>query len=150
MFCSQCGAEAQEGARFCSNCGTALVGLETTGALSPVEVFDDTGPQPAVAGFAVLVVDRGANEGTAYQLHPPVVKIGRGADQEVFLDDVTVSRRHAELRAGANGWEIADLGSLNGTYVNRKPVQSAVLASGDEVQVGKYRFRFMSGGGGGA
>ena len=72
---------------------------------------------------------------------------GRSADQQIFLDDITVSRRHAELRATDGGWRVVDLGSLNGTYVNRQPVTDVVLASGDEVQIGKYRFRYMTGGG---
>lgn len=154
MICSACGAVLPDNARFCSQCGTPTDAEDTqvTGALNPVDALADSGPQTPVAGtaqFAVLVVNRGPNEGTAFTLTPPVVKIGRGPDQEVFLDDITVSRKHAELRAAPGGWQLVDLGSLNGTYVNRRPVQEALLASGDEIQIGKYRFRFMSGGGGG-
>ena len=151
MTCSACGAALPPGARFCSQCGasTEAENTQATGALSPVEALTDSGPQPILPGsaqFAVLVVNRGPNEGTAFTLTPPVVKIGRGPDQEVFLDDITVSRKHAELRAQPDGWHLVDLGSLNGTYVNRSPVQEVDLASGDEIQIGKYRFRFMCGG----
>lgn len=154
MTCSACGFPLTQGARFCSQCGTPTDAEDTqvTGALSPVDAIVDSGPRATVAGsaqFAVLVVNRGPNEGTAFTLTPPVVKIGRGPDQEVFLDDITVSRQHAELRAMPGGWQLVDLGSLNGTYVNRAPVLEATLASGDEIQIGKYRFRFMSGVGGG-
>jgi hypothetical protein len=152
--CAACGYALADGARFCSQCGTATDAEDTqvTGALTPVDPLTDSGPLAALPGndqFAVLVVHRGPNEGTAFTLTPPVVQIGRGADQEVFLDDVTVSRKHAELRATEGGWRLVDLGSLNGTYVNRSPVQDTALASGDEIQIGKYRFRFMCGGGGG-
>lgn len=143
------------GARFCSACGAAQPGadVEATGALTSLDSLTDSGPQASLGGpapYAVLIVHRGPHEGTAFPLTPPVVGVGRGADQQVFLDDITVSRRHAELRLTDQGWRIADLGSLNGTYVNRQPVTEAVLVSGDEVQIGKYRFRFMSGPGGGS
>ena len=103
---------------------------------------------PGLVQNAVLVVYRGPSQGTAFPLTPPVVRIGRGPEQEVFLDDITVSRQHAELRATGAGWQIVDLGSLNGTYVNSVSTSEAMLANGDEIQIGKYRFRFMSWGGG--
>jgi len=153
MFCSACGAQTAEGARFCNQCGAPVSqdSVESTGALSPVDALVDSGPQTQVgtaSGFAVLVVHRGPSEGTAFTLTPPVVHVGRAADQEVFLDDITVSRRHAELRFDGSRWSVVDLGSLNGTYVNKTPVQEAALASGDEIQIGKYRFHFMAASGG--
>lgn len=155
VTCPECGAVVSPGARFCSSCGAAqaVADVEATGALTSLDALVDSGPQlplGAAAPYAVLIVHRGPHEGTAFPLTPPVVGVGRGADQQVFLDDITVSRRHAELRLTDQGWRIADLGSLNGTYVNRQPVTEAVLTSGDEVQIGKYRFRFMSGPGGGS
>ncbi len=149
MNCLNCGAAVAPEARFCSACGTPLAIADATGPLRAVSGPEDTGALDALAGddhsYAVLVVRRGPGEGTAYHLERPVVKVGRGPDQEVFLDDITVSRQHAELRSTPAGWVLVDLGSLNGTYVNRQPVTEAQLSSGDEVQIGKYRFRFMSG-----
>lgn len=150
-YCTSCGAGLPDDARFCANCGKPVAAdIETTGALNPVEALGETGPQEVVSdsSFAVLVVHRSPNEGTAYTLVPPLVRVGRAADQEVFLDDITVSRRHAEIRFEEGDWRLVDLGSLNGTYVNRVAVQDQVLVSGDEVQIGKYRFRFMAGAGG--
>ena len=70
---------------------------------------------------------------------------GRHPDSDIFLDDVTVSRRHAEFRLENGEFQVVDVGSLNGTYVNREPVDSAVLANGDEVQIGKFRLVFLTG-----
>lgn len=151
MYCTSCGAGLPEDARFCAHCGKPVTAdTESTGALNPVETPGETGPQEIVTdgAYAVLVVHRSPNEGTAYTLVPPLVRVGRAADQEVFLDDITVSRRHAEIRFADGVWKIVDLGSLNGTYVNRAAVQESPLVSGDEVQIGKYRFRFMAGAGG--
>ena len=152
VICRNCGSRLAADSRFCAQCGTAVGSgpeLEATGALTPVGTSPDTGPQRPIgdAPFAVLVVHRGPNEGSAFELEGELVGVGRSADQQIFLDDITVSRRHAELRATDGGWRVVDLGSLNGTYVNRQPVTDVVLVSGDEVQIGKYRFRYMTGGG---
>lgn len=147
MNCLNCGAAVAPGARFCSSCGAPLTVADATGPLRAVTGLEDTGAHDPVAAddqsYAVLVVRRGPGEGTAYHLEHPVVKVGRGPDQEVFLDDITVSRQHAEIRSTPAGWVIIDLGSLNGTYVNRQPVTETQLQSGDEVQIGKYRFVYL-------
>jgi pSer/pThr/pTyr-binding forkhead associated (FHA) protein len=98
-------------------------------------------------GTALLVVLRGPGEGTEYVLRPAagVVSIGRTPDAGIFLDDVTVSRHHAELRHGAEGWSVRDAGSLNGTYCNRVRVEDQQLQGGDELQIGKFRFVFLLG-----
>ena len=93
---------------------------------------------------ALLVVKRGPNAGSRFLLDQPVTSAGRHPNSDIFLDDVTVSRRHAEFRRENGEFRIADIGSLNGTYVNRKPVQSAVLANGDEIQIGKFRLVFLT------
>jgi hypothetical protein len=93
-------------------------------------------------GSALLVVSRGPNAGSRFLLDADVVTVGRHPDSEIFLDDITVSRRHAEFRRGGNGYSVVDVGSLNGTYVNRERVDQAGLAGGDEVQIGKYRLVF--------
>lgn len=97
------------------------------------------------AGSALLVVKRGPNAGSRFLLDQATTSAGRHPDSDIFLDDVTVSRRHAEFRLENNEFSVVDVGSLNGTYVNREPVDSAVLANGDEVQIGKFRLVFLTG-----
>ena len=100
------------------------------------------------AGSALLVVKRGPNAGSRFLLDRDTTSAGRHPDSDIFLDDVTVSRRHAEFRREGGEFVVIDVGSLNGTYVNREPVDSAVLAGGDEVQIGKFRLVFLTGSGG--
>ena len=152
--------EVADLARFCSNCGAALVdsseehAAEATGSLdTPVST---TGPLGGLslgsiggvaAGMALLIVRRGPSEGTSFTLDADLITVGRSDQADVMLDDVTVSRRHAEFSRTAEGWTLRDVGSLNGTYVNRDRIDSVLLHSGDEVQIGKYRFVFVMGGG---
>ena len=97
-------------------------------------------------GSALLVVKRGPNAGSRFLLDQPVTSAGRHPDSDILLDDVTVSRRHAEFRLDKDGdWVVADVGSLNGIYVNRQSVDSAVLANNDQVQIGKFRLVFLTG-----
>ena len=109
---------------------------DTESAVSGVEGL----PQ----GSALLVVKRGPNAGSRFLLDQAVTSAGRHPDSDIFLDDVTVSRRHAEFRLETGEFQVVDVGSLNGTYVNREPVDSAVLANGDEVQIGKFRLVFST------
>ena len=95
-------------------------------------------------GTALLVVVRGPNNGASFLLDDAEVTSGRHPDSDIFLDDVTVSRRHAVFVREGNGYAVKDVGSLNGTYVNRASVDSAVLRNGDEVQIGKYRFLYYA------
>ena len=106
------------------------------------------------SGSALLVVKRGPNAGSRFLLDQPVTSAGRHPDSDILLDDITVSRRHAEFRLDKDGswtvadvgsWTVADVGSLNGTYVNRQPVDSTVLANNDQVQIGKFRLIFLTG-----
>jgi pSer/pThr/pTyr-binding forkhead associated (FHA) protein len=96
-------------------------------------------------GLALLVVRRGPNAGARFLLDRDVTTSGRHPDSDIFLDDVTVSRRHAEFHRGPGGYTVRDVGSLNGTYLNRERVESATLGSGDEVQIGKFRLIFIAG-----
>ncbi len=96
------------------------------------------------SGSALLVVKRGPNAGSRFLLDQPITSAGRHPNSDIFLDDVTVSRRHAEFRRAKSEFRIVDTGSLNGTYVNRKPVQSARLANGDEIHIGKFRLVFLT------
>ncbi len=159
MYCTNCGSQNPDDANFCGQCGTPVSrpGDATTGAmhLSPVEV-EDAGASPAdVAapvtgelalavgdlepGTALLVVVRGPNEGARFLLDREVVTIGRHPDSDIFLDDITVSRRHAEFRRQGEAFWVHDVGSLNGTYVNGTRAEDRQLALGDEVQVGKFK-----------
>ncbi|MGJ7908523.1 FHA domain-containing protein [Actinopolyspora lacussalsi subsp. righensis] len=97
------------------------------------------------AGSALLVVKRGPNAGSRFLLDRETTSSGRHPDSDIFLDDVTVSRRHAEFRREGAEYVVVDVGSLNGTYVNREPVDTSVLANGDEVQIGKFRLVFLTG-----
>jgi len=96
-------------------------------------------------GMALLVVRRGPNAGARFLLDHDVTSSGRHPDSDIFLDDVTVSRRHAEFHRGSGGFTVRDVGSLNGTYVNRERVESATLGNSDEVQIGKFRLVFIAG-----
>ncbi|MBO0839626.1 MAG: FHA domain-containing protein [Sciscionella sp.] len=102
------------------------------------------------SGSALLVVKRGPNAGSRFLLDQSSTSAGRHPDSDIFLDDVTVSRRHAEFRREGGEFVVIDVGSLNGTYVNREPVDQAVLANGDEVQIGKFRLVFLTGASGGS
>ena len=96
-------------------------------------------------GSALLVVKRGPNAGSRFLLDQPTTTAGRHPDSDLFLDDVTVSRRHAEFRKNDDQFEVVDVGSLNGTYVNREPKNSSELSNGDEIQIGKFRLVFLNG-----
>ena len=169
MRCPSCETPTPADARFCARCGAATArpgevsGAEATstlsmaalqGALDADHAADDSGadaaePTGAVDalphGSALLVVRRGPNAGSRFLLDQDVTTAGRHPDSEIFLDDVTVSRRHAEFVREAGGFLVRDVGSLNGTYLNRERIESMTLAGGDEVQIGKYRLVFLSG-----
>lgn len=97
------------------------------------------------AGAGLLVVKRGPNAGSRFLLDQETTTAGRHPESDIFLDDVTVSRRHAEFRMNDGEFEVVDVGSLNGTYVNREPKNSQILSTGDEVQIGKFRLVFLAG-----
>ncbi len=136
VACPRCGHIDEPGGNFCSVCGAALpvppAAAETTAAHPAIP------PTAADGGVPTLVVTRGANAGSRYVLGD-VTTIGRHPDSEVFLDDVTVSRRHAEIRRDPTGLSILDAGSLNGTYVNGARVEQGPLAEADQLQIGKFR-----------
>jgi pSer/pThr/pTyr-binding forkhead associated (FHA) protein len=100
-------------------------------------------------GHALLVVQRGPGSGSRFLLDQDVVTAGRHPDSEIFLDDVTVSRRHAEFHREGETFTVSDVGSLNGTYVNRDRIDRVLLNDGDEVQIGKFRLVFFAGHAGG-
>jgi hypothetical protein len=170
LVCTRCGNRNAENSRFCSNCGAPLrPGVtperpsETTStiSISGIEAYDAevTGqtqmpmlsPEAQAAvdalplGSALLVVRRGPNSGSRFLLDGDLTTAGRHPQSDIFLDDVTVSRRHVEFRRGQDGmFTVADVGSLNGTYVNRERIDEVALSNGDEVQIGKYRLVFYA------
>ena len=103
------------------------------------------GAEALPPGSGLLVVKRGPNAGSRFLLDQPTTTAGRHPTSDTFLDDITISRRHAQFRCVGGEFQVVDVGSLNGTYVNREPVDSAVLANGDEVQIGKFRLVFLTG-----
>jgi pSer/pThr/pTyr-binding forkhead associated (FHA) protein len=155
VFCNQCGHRNPPGSNFCSSCGAALNLAESddttmTHLVTPAEERDadedlKVSPDELRAGAALLVVRKGPNEGSKYVLDAEVTRAGRHPDSDIFLDDITVSRRHAEVIRRADGFHVLDVGSLNGTYVNRDRVEETKLSSGDEVQIGKFKLVFFTG-----
>ena len=148
VYCPECGFQNPEAANYCSKCGALLHTQEpgeTTEQFSPedrdelLEQLGDLG----VKGPALVVRSGGGRSGETFAPQGERTTIGRSPDCGIFLDDVTVSRKHAELVERDGRWTIEDGGSLNGTFVNRKRVESAQLEDGDEVQIGKYRLTFL-------
>lgn len=145
-YCSECGAENAEEAKFCANCGGKLAPADSTVAYSPAFVEEEISSVTETPdGAALIELDQ--VEGTAgrrmHDVGEEAVTIGRSPECSIFLDDVTVSREHAEISAGGQGFRIRDAGSLNGTYINRVRVDAVDLRNGDEIQIGKYRFKFV-------
>lgn len=151
MHCPECGFVNAEGANYCQKCGAFLGeatgdGGDTTeayqvdeaGELHPVEL-----EQVVEEGATLVIRAGGGRAGEVFPLAGDRMTIGRSPDAEVFLDDVTVSRNHALLVRRRDGLYIDDLGSLNGTYVNRHRIESHRLANGDELQVGKYKLSYL-------
>ena len=152
VHCPECGFVAGTAANFCPKCGayladvgvpneptTATYQLQDSGEIAALDVaaVQDRG------GAALVVRAGGGREGESVPLQRDRVTIGRRPESDMFLVDVTVSRDHALVVARADGWHIDDLGSLNGTYVNRGRIDSALLHDGDEVQVGKFKLTFL-------
>ena len=174
MFCTTCGSENSPDSKFCARCGAQLNAAQLNptpagGARAPradtTSIFTAvpaptpaTDAEPAFSpsahqgavdslppGSALLVVKRGPNAGSRFLLDRDLTTAGRHPDSDIFLDDVTVSRRHVDFRREPNGgFSVHDVGSLNGTYVNRQRIDSAVLAGSDEVQIGKFRLVFLT------
>ena len=155
--CEQCGTPNPETANFCGQCGhrlralsesteTATIGL-TPDLEDPSSLNDSDAAAIAAlpSGSALLVVLRGPGVGSRYLLDTDLVTVGRHPDSDIFLDDITVSRRHVEFRRdaqGGRGYSVHDVGSLNGTYLNRDRIDDAVMSAGDEVRVGKFRLTY--------
>ncbi len=155
IYCTNCGHQNPDGANFCSSCGAPLAApsADRTLRLHAVDPSQDApGTQDDVVvdlgdlanGAGVLVVRSGTTAGQRISLDRPLTRLGRHPQGDVTLDDITVSRRHADIERLHDGsYEIRDAGSLNGTYVNGERVDKATLANGDEVQIGKFRMVFL-------
>jgi hypothetical protein len=152
VFCNNCGHRNPADSNFCSLCGVVLTapGAETTITLHPVDSSGDIGDEEVTVtlpdraeGSGILVIERGPNAGTRFVLESDVTRVGRHPESDMFLDDITVSRRHAEFHKGESGDEVRDVGSLNGTYVNRERIEQAALNSGDVVQIGKFKLVYL-------
>ena len=164
MFCTACGAENSAESRFCAQCGAPLNASQPAAGPEATSIFaaDPARSAPAdtdsefsaeahqhavdelTPGSALLVVKRGPNAGSRFLLDQDVTTAGRHPDSDIFLDDVTVSRRHVEFRRDGVDFAVYDVGSLNGTYVNRERIDSAVLSGGDKVQIGKFRLVYLT------
>jgi hypothetical protein len=153
IYCPECGFQNQEAANYCSKCGTLLVkdesGADTTMAFTPEEgEVEGAAPlEGAVEGPALIVRSGGGRAGEHFPLgtaDDERTTIGRSPDCDIFLDDVTVSRRHAVLVRRDGTFVIEDQGSLNGTFLNRRRIESGEREDGDELQVGKYRLTYLS------
>lgn len=162
MYCTQCGTQLPQGAKFCPSCGTPVKPPEggggdqasgappshdTTTAAIDVGAFDQSAQLEDIPemppGTGMLVVVRGPNAGSRFLLDRDKTTIGRHPDSHIFLDDVTVSRRHVEVEREGDQLKVNDLGSLNGTYVNGERVDDRVLTTGDEVQVGRFKLLYV-------
>jgi pSer/pThr/pTyr-binding forkhead associated (FHA) protein len=150
VYCPECGFQNPEAANYCSKCGALLVkeepGDETTQAFTPEDedeassTLEDVG----IKGPALVVRSGGGRAGETFHPSGERTAIGRSPECEIFLDDVTVSRAHAVLVERDGTFSIQDEGSLNGTFLNRRRIESAQIEDGDELQIGKYRLTFLN------
>lgn len=158
VFCNQCGHRNPPTSVFCSSCGSPLDSLDdrtiTLAAIDPLQNAPGTDDDLAVplgelpTEIGVLIVRAGAQAGARFPLAETLTRLGRHPESEISLDDITVSRRHAEIERTPEGYVVSDAGSLNGTYVNQERVDRLVLRHGDELQVGKFRLVFFERGDG--
>ena len=152
-FCNQCGHRNPPEGNFCSSCGAPLDSLDdrtvTISAVDPLQDSSSTEDDIVVPvgdlerGVGVLIVRAGSQAGTRFPITDGLTELGRHPASAISLDDITVSRRHAEIERTPQGYVVRDVGSLNGTYVNQERIDQAVLQHGDELQIGKFRLVFF-------
>lgn len=148
MNCPKCGAENDMQAKVCDQCGSGLAvsSDETTTVLTPVPEAEEelTEIEPEAHGKRVLVVKKGPNPGVRFPLEQEKIVLGRDPQSDIFLNDITVSRKHAEIKITASEVMVTDLGSLNGTYVNDSRVEKVSLQNGDVLQIGKFKLVYLA------
>jgi FHA domain len=151
LHCPECGFANAEGANYCQRCGAFLAQSEPAGKTTAAYTVSDTGELEAVElrnfvarGATLVIRSGGGRAGESFLLDGDRLTVGRRPDSDIFLDDITVSRDHAVLVRRSGDYYLDDCGSLNGTYVNRRRIESHRLADGDELQVGKYKLAFLS------
>lgn len=149
IICSRCGHPNSESSNYCSSCGFDLHRSEgeETSEIQIVDLVETGTDDSAVATGSVtatFAVKRGAMAGSRYLVEGEFTTIGRHPESDIFLDDVTVSRRHAQVHRDGDAFLISDVGSLNGTYLNRSRIETENLRSGDEVQIGKFKLVFLT------
>ena len=152
VFCNNCGHRNPEGANFCSSCGQPLARRADPDSNTLTFQMEQPGEDELnidldeIPPGGIMSVTRGPNAGSSFTLDHDVTTAGRHPDSDIFLDDITVSRRHAEIVRSGSGFAVRDVGSLNGTYLNRERIDdSAPLTNGDELQVGKFKLVFVAG-----
>jgi len=147
VYCPECGFQNPEAANYCARCGSLLVKEQpgdATQTFTPEEIEEAArAEEVALEGPALVVRSGGGRAGETFRPAGERTMIGRSPDCDVFLDDVTVSRKHALLVREGRSFRIEDQGSLNGTFVNRRRIESSPLENGDELQIGKYRLTFL-------
>ena len=150
VYCQECGFQNPEAANYCARCGAMLAkeaaGTDSTMTFDASELQGEEAGQalPELEGPALVVRSGGGRAGESFHPQGERTQIGRSPDCEIFLDDVTVSRKHAVLVNESGRFFIEDQGSLNGTFLNRKRIERAEISNGDEIQVGKYRLTFLA------
>jgi pSer/pThr/pTyr-binding forkhead associated (FHA) protein len=156
VFCTKCGHFNSENSVFCARCGVRFEAEEgghgeTTVGLPAVDTEVEEEVEVSLPiefpeeGGAILVIKKGPDAGMRFAVNREFISIGRHPESDIFLDDITVSRRHAEIRREGNAYSLLDTGSLNGTYLNRERIEASPLGDGDEIQIGKFRLLFFSG-----
>jgi pSer/pThr/pTyr-binding forkhead associated (FHA) protein len=146
VYCSECGFQNPEVANYCARCGSLLReenSDETTQSYTPEEEVDLEAGRD-IEGPALVIRSGGGRAGEHFALEQERTTIGRSPDCDIFLDDVTVSRRHAVALKQGDAFVIEDQGSRNGTFLNRRRIESAELSDDDELQIGKYRLVFFA------
>lgn len=148
--CPKCGHKNAVTATICSECGSSLnvEHLEATmSLLIPGESIEEERVidlDRLIGEMPVVVIVKGKGVGSTYRLDKPELTIGRDVESDVFLDDVTVSRKHAVVAAVPDGFVVRDAGSLNGTYLNRVQIEESELKNRDEIQVGRFKMVFLA------